>query len=403
MCTVLLVLIVTILFLIDKKLSIGRASPFVLFSIPITVIILLFEIVYPIIKYKPLTDETILIIIYGILLFSVGGLSYTFLFKHNYRKTLVLNQCSLNTISKFLLFFAIICILGMMLNLRSILNGRSLLMLEDQEFANHGLSAHMGNWVSICIIFFIGALKLKNIQISRPIVIGLLIICLALKFLTAIKGQLMIPIIGGIILLYLYKEFALNIKNILIIASLVFLLFTGVASLFSSSLIGDNQVYYFAFYLFSGITGLSGLTLLPSNEWGLYPYWIARFFINFYESFIGEGNLNFDSATRWIHCTLVNLGGPQRTNVGTLIGEIFINCGFFIGSIILFFLGWYSYYLYSKVSKGLAYSILYSYVGGCLFFNFFSSYIIQPGFYECQFVCVIVIFLSKIKLNHGKY
>lgn len=396
-----LIFIIALFSILESKSKNWISKPIFLLSLPTAFLIIIHKFIGGKLGQIEISDSAIYITSIGICCFGLGCIFYKF------KRQLLACQCSkyrptvLNQkIPKFLFFFSIIIIIYLLLHLKTLLANRTIMMLEDQEFANNGITAHFNNLLSISIIFFIGCLKIDSFKVKNLIAVGCLCACLFLKFLTAVKGELILPIIGGLIFLIFYRRLEINIKNICILVVIIIMLFVGMGIMFNSDekeFATAGLIDFFSFYLFSGLTGLSGL-LSKEIPIGDYPEWIIRTFVNFYEKFFGNGILDLESATRWVRVSIPQAIFKHDSNVGTLIGEIYLNCGWMFGSIVLFFLGWYSSFLHNKAKRWFIWGILYSYIGACLFLNFFSTYIIQPGFYEAQILCyILIIYYSKSK------
>ena len=393
-----LIIIVFLISIYERRSRNWLVSPIILLSYPTTCLIIIHYFIAQLIGQRHISDSAMYITIGGFICFWIGTLLFRLRNQILYRtKDKILSLKVHKNFTKYFILVSSICILGMLADLRSILANRSSMIIEDKEFANNGLAAHLSNFITISIIFFIGSLKIPEFRVKRKIAITFLLCCLFLKFLTAIKGELILPIIGGIILLLYYKKIIMSFKTLFIVAIVSTFLFIGMGLTFNS---GNKEFEllaitdFFSYYLFSGLTGLSGMLYDYHLVFGQYPLWIGRTFVNFYEKFLGSGTLDTASATTWVVVTLPDAFLPHASNVATLIGEIFMNCGFILGIFVLIVLGWYTAYLFKMAKRYYLYGIVYAYVGACLVLNFFSTYIIQPGFYETQLACFILVFIT---------
>lgn len=395
---ILLIVIVIAIYFLEKRNNIGQWSPTIILGGSVTMVMLLHKILLPITGFISLTNMAITITTIGVLCFWSGGIAYHYL--HINLKKRFSKKVSMHKLKYAFMIITCICVLGMSLDLRTILGNRSLMMLEDQEFANNGLSAHLGNFLSIGIIYYIASLKDLNLKIDKKTALIFLFICLFFKFLTAIKGELILPLIGGFIYLIVGKYMKIGIKPILIALVVIFILFVGMAVSFNAGnkdVDGTFVTNIFAFYAFAGITGLSAYTDIGYfDSCGKYPGWIASFFINFFQKFFGNGELYSGGACQFEAVSTSASEIQYNSNVCTMIGEIYLNCGWLLGCFILFSLGWFSYYVFSKRNNSPILLILYSYLGACLCLNFFSTYIIQPIFYEIIVTCLFINYYIKV-------
>ncbi len=393
-----------LLYLENRILKLPKYSPFFWFSVPIAVIILLSNLIGVRFGFFPVSTDAVYINIMGLSSFWIGGLLVSKSI-HVYTKNIRFIPKS-NFI--FMYFFAAFVIAIALINLKSILGSRSIFQLEDQEFGQSGIMAHISNYITICTIFFVAALYNK-IYKSKKIIIAALILCIVIKFSTAIKAELMLPIIASIIFLLVQGKIKITIPTILIgILSIAFL-FISMGLFFNIGTKDNPMEYALAFFFFYAICGEVGL-----SEWiSSHPNWIPAdnadlvtvFFYNIYEKIFGYNEMVTYSKFAhqgWIPISDDYFGIPFSTNVFSLIGEVYLNCGLFVGSVYFFLLGIYFYIIFSFAKKSLFLLIWYSYISGILALSFFSSYVLFPAFIEIQIVCFILYGLSVSNQTKSK-
>lgn len=169
---------------------------------------------------------------------------------------------------------------------------------------------------------------------------------------------------------------------------------------------GDTLTYsigYFIFYLICGEVGFSEYLRYHPNLVNEQIEFVTVFFNNVINTILGTGkaHLYTDYAvTSWIQVTnRVNLL-EFKTNVYSLIGEVYINTGWVIGSIFMFLLGLYSYYIRGIAKRDIFLLVNYAYLFGCLSLSFFSSsYILLPSFVYVQCACIFLSFINKTKFS----
>lgn len=339
--------------------------------------------------------------------FGFGGLIVAETHKNKH----IIKSVQLNKIPKLNQYLVVAIIMFTFLIgfifLKSTLGHRSLLNIEDQEFAQGGFEAHLSNIITIILILLIICAKTTILPLNKYIIIILIISGLILKIASSIKAELIIPIIGGIIGLILLKKIPISIKSGLITICLIFSLFAGMAMIFNFN---ENQntlsyiVDYCFFYFSCGEIAFS--QYIDNHIFFIHENidFITLFFQNFYEKLYGSNMIRtmFDvTVTDWTTVTNSSCEYIFKSNVYSCIGEVYINCGLTIGLLFFMLLGFYSYIIFYILEKSNPFIlVLYSYIGACLSLSFFSSYILLPSFIYIQFICIVLYILSKIKLNY---
>ena len=129
--------------------------------------------------------------------------------------------------------------------------------------------------------------------------------------------------------------------------------------------------------------------------WEINPNFIYTFYINLWEKLFGNNDYVSAINPEFVTVTLPNSEFRFTSNVYTLIGEVYVNCGYMVGSLFFFFLGAYAYGLYFFSNRSIMLLLLYAFVGGCLFLGIFSQYVLMPYFYEIQLLFLLLHFVSK--------
>ncbi len=381
-------------------------SPFSAISIPIVIITLLTNVFAPIINFEIVSSQVIMINSWAFLCFYIGGCIIRQNKIHPVKRRIIeIPRLKINHIH-FIKFFFSVIILVAIFQLKAVLQNRSIFELEDQEYAQGGLAAHMGNFIIIILIVLIINLKYNILRIGKWMTVALIIVCLGLKLASAIKAEFLLPIICGIFISIYIGAIKLNLKNIILTVSCFVALFIGMALVFNIKEEGDTLTYsigYFIFYLICGEVGFSEYLRYHPNLVNEQIEFVTVFFNNVINTILGTGkaHLYTDYAvTSWIQVTnRVNLL-EFKTNVYSLIGEVYINTGWVIGSIFMFLLGLYSYYIRGIAKRDIFLLVNYAYLFGCLSLSFFSSsYILLPSFVYVQCACIFLSFINKTKFS----
>lgn len=388
-------------------------SPFFWFAVPIVSIILLNNLVCTHFGFFSIGIGAILLNILGLFMFWLGGFFVLMIRRrqclnsHIKKSTIISIQSKFIPASdfKYIIYFSIFIIVVGLLYLKSVLASRSLLQLEDQEFGQGGIIAHVGNYVTVCFIFFIAFYSYK-IYKSKWLIVGM-VCCLILKFATSIKAELMLPIICGIIFFLTTGKIKLTVKNAIAFFAIFLVFFSGMGLFFNIGQKDNQTEYAIAFFFFYIICGEVGLSEWIQTHNHLFSQdnanLISVFFINVYEKFFGCNEMvkfSHFSSLDWITISDNYFGIPFRTNVFSLIGEVYLNCGIIISSIFFMLLGVYYYIIFCIAKSNICLMILYSYICGILTLSFFSCYVLLPAFIEIQILIFIFYLLSISKQTH---
>lgn len=376
-------------------------SPLFLLSVPILTITLIVNIIGKHLGFYDISSKTTIINTCAFMSFALGGFCVKKVIKS---KNTLYNQSIKKPNVYIIISLIIIIILTECVLLKSTLGQRNIFNIGDQEFAQGGIEAHIGNLITIFIILLITSSRITILPLKKVFIYFLIIICLFLKFASSIKAELIIPIIGGVISLILYNKIKISFRNIVFGISSIFCVFAGMAYIFNFKDDQDTALYTFSycfFYFTCGEIGFSQYLNDINNSYTENIRFITTFFNNFYEKIYGFKDIVTYadlSVTDWTRVTR-DCEFIFETNVHSLIGEIYINCGIIIGIIFFFVLGLFSYFIYSNYRKNIFLTILYSYLGACLSLSFFSSsYILLPSFLYTQFGCLLLLTISIIKI-----
>lgn len=392
---------------IDKRRFYFKYTPITALSFPILSTLIIIIIISPILHFKTISKNVLWINLLGLFMFWFGGFVVTSFYTFHNSKKIFYPILKIRKPKFFILFFIIVVLLALVA-LRSTLASRSLLQLEDGEYAQNGLSAHLGNILTIFIIILIGNLKSRILPISRMITVSLLILCLFLKLCSSIKAEFFIPIISGLAFCVFWGKFTFSIKNCISLGFIIISVFIGMALFFTIDDGKDNVLkyglYYFIFYLISGQLGFSEYVKLYSNFSSENVNFLTTFIDNVIVKLKGESAIHIYtdySTTGWIRVS--DFGCPYifETNVFSLIGETYINCGFVFGSLFFVLLGGWTYFIFIVSRKDIFLNVLYAYVYGCLALSFFSSsYVLLPSFVYVQAICFVFFIINKVKINN---
>lgn len=400
--SVLIVLFLLIVFYEQKVRKWNFFSPVVLLGGPLILLILLSCIISPLMGFIMVNAKALHLWILGLSCFWMGGLFVSPLYPFVANKKVYVNFYLRNSTRRFLngTGFVFICI--MMLVLRSLLANRTSLLLEDQEFAHNGIEAHIGGLLMGYLMFYIICFW-EKFSVNKGIALFFVVAIFFLKMLSGVRGNVILPLIGAGIYLAIKGHIKITLKYIILSFLAVFLLFM-LPTLFFNVDDGSNFDFlfsYFVFYFMAGVLGLSAYMGRDYIPWEINPDFVYTFFVNLYIKLFGEGNYLSLINPEFVPVTTFSEFG-YTSNVYTLIGEVYINCGYIIGSLFLFILGGYSYFLFFISSKGVMLMLLYSFVGSCLFLGIFSQYVLMPYFYEIQVLFVFLYFVSKSTIRKSR-
>ena len=374
-------------------------TPFNLLYLPVGILILMSFIQEHFIGYYASNAKGVFIILYTAVFFWLGGLLYmSFNKKNKYSewKENIIPTKLFNVISCAFIFILII-------NFNSILGNRSILLLEDQEFAQNGIEGHIGELIVFFIIYYLSSFKERAFHTSKMFAISISVIMIFLKIAIAIKAQAVIPFVATLLYLAMRGLIKVNYKSIIIGIIGIVLLFLIPAAFFNTH--GDTSTAYLSsylvFYLYAGISGLTGfLITYPTFKPGGNPEFLIRFFQNFVSKFFGDGTIQKGGvAPGYVEIFTDKVQFEHSSNVCTAFGEIYLNCGPVITAFYYLVLGFVMYHFYHHRKKHFILGILYAYIGSMLVMSFFSAYTLSQTFYETS---LFIYFLYVISVKWKK-
>jgi oligosaccharide repeat unit polymerase len=347
-----------------------------------------------------INSKAINILILGLCCFWLGGMFIISILRVKKKKNLETSYIVTEKIPYYFINVScVVFVVIMLLNLNTTLNNRSLSMIENHEFAITGVVGHIAGLIMGYLIFYI--VSFWDIKvINKYLAFLFVVIIFFLKMLSGVRGNIILPLFSAVIYLLIKKHIRITPQISLISIGIVFLLFIVPTFFFGKIADFDYVLPYFLFYFCAGVLGLSAYLDQPFVPWAINPDFIYIFFINFYKKLLGQGDYVSALNEDFVTSTTSHATYTFRSNVYTLIGEVYVNCGYFTASIYLFLLGAYAYFLFSKIEKGIMMLLLYSFVGAALAMGFFSQYILMPYFYEIQLLFIVLHLFSK--LNYHK-
>lgn len=375
-------------------------SPVVVMAGPLVTCAVLANVLSPLFGFIVPNSDAYLIWMLGIACFWLGGVFIScFIPQHNSN---IIIERNFTLSVKMRLFMNLTCalmIIIMLGSLGSVLRGRSLLQLQDQEFAMNGVEAHIGGMIMGYLIFYIVSFWEKW-GIDKKLAIIYVVVIFFIKMMSSVRGNVILPLIGACIYLMYRGKIKLKVKQVVIIVLSVFVIFMLPTFLFNFNKGVDAEYVfrYFYYYVFSGVLGFSGYLEQTPVEFGTNPDYTNIFWINLWEMIKGTKNYLSPVNAEFIR---VDTEGSFifGANVYTLIGDLYINSGFLIASLYLFSFGAFCYTIFFMAKNGVMMLLWYSFLGASLFLGFFGQYILSPYFYEIQFEFFVLHLITKSKLK----
>lgn len=398
--TALLIIILLLLRIERRYLNVSKFTPFFYFSIPTILVDLIINSLGKQLGFVNISPYVTIFTFIGLISFYLGGYFYLKATRYNDQYNSAKSQYTINhkLLFKCILFFVIIFEI---IQIRGMFGSISFQYFEDGEFGKGGIDSHLGNLIIIFIIILIFNEKKNILSCNKFLTLILITISLYIKFATSVKGEVIIPIIGGVILLFAYKLIKFRISFLIFIGFIIAIIFMSMGMLF----IGEEDfdpiypLLYFLFYFSSGRTAFNQYIQLHPTLSSEDPSFLIMFFTNVKEKFFGTGNMVTpltENVGGWHQVSTDDCAFTFSSNVFSLIGEVYINSGLIFGSIYLFILGGYCYWLYSIVKKDIFIGVAYSYACATLTLCFFSSYPLYFQFIYIQLLCFILSIINRL-------
>ncbi|MFV0170307.1 oligosaccharide repeat unit polymerase [Empedobacter falsenii] len=392
-----LILLFGVIKFIERKFfKFNNYSPVTLLVFPIIVLQILVTVTSSYTNFILPNSKAIKIIIYGMLSFWLGGVVIS-IFLQPLRRIKVkrINTAPIGLMYVTGILFSII----LLVSLRGMLNGASILNLNKTDFAQNGIEAHIGGVIMGYLMFFIVVFWETKIKKKKYLLYALIIIIIFLKIVSGVRGNIILPLIGAVLYLLFNNYIKLKVKNVILIALSVIALFILPTLIFVKDASFDYLVSYFIFYVSAGVLGINGYMNQTYPIIGNNPDYIFTFFINLSKKISGLSDFNSVVLENFVQVVNGKNEYGFTSNVYTLLGDVYINSGYFLGSCYFIVLGAYSYIIFSLKNRSIMLGLLYAFLGASLVLGFFGQYVLHPYFYELQVLFIALHFLSKFKLK----
>lgn len=386
----------------QKHLHLNPISPIMCMGVPTLGAVILGAVIGPYLNFISFNNEAIDILICGFSFFWLGGMFITlFLPKHIRQRKIVGRGCG-HIHPRFINITCFVLVIIAILGLRQTL-AESGGDMEKGDYGSHGIVGHVNGFIMGYCVFYILSLKYK-LGVNRLWAIIMICIILFLKIMTGIRGNIVLPLLGGFIALGVTKSIKISFRSFLYSIGGVIILFVGTTFLFNNKYNIDTTEFlgsYLFFYMTSGVFGLNSLIENKMVVIGQNPEYIFTFFKNLLIAVFGGGEKYAQLVQPdFAICTTSEAIYPFASNVYTLVGDIYINTGYTLGSIFFFVLGIYCYFLFYFSYKSVFLISLYSFVAANLALGLFSQYILYIYFYTVQAFLLMLHFLSKIRFSN---
>lgn len=385
-----------ILKIIERNFFGFSYSPVAMLGFPFAGVITSIVLFFPCFNFINVNFYVIVIWMFFLLCFFGGGMFAALIFKtHKIRKY---NEISLKRFVVKLLNYSCACFLLILAwDLRKTLGGRSIMMIEDQEFAQQGFVGHINAILGLYLTFYIVSLK-EKVGVRKSIAFIFIILILIVKIFSTVKGAIILPIMGALIYWSMRGLLVFRKSTLIRIGIVLFGLFVAPFILLQDGDISlEIIILFFMSYFSSGILGLSGYLDegLPIGMDFTHPF---QFFTNFYAKFFEDGVAEL-VASDYVTITTDKSNYPFISNALTWVGDVYIWSDLGRAVLYFFFCGFLFYYIYILALKSNNIFTILSYcvIAQSLFMSWFGTYFIQVEFYESLFFCCCLNFISNLK------
>lgn len=376
-------------------LHLNRFTPVFCLTVALMAVVIFASVLGPYLGFIPISEGAIFIWILGIVFFWLGGLIPVLVTPRRVREHENNGLKFSHLRPAFMNFSCALMVAIALIGLRSMIASGGGDDLEKGEYGTGGLIGHVNGLLMGYFIFYVLSLKF-DLGISKKLAWFFIIIIMFLKLVTGIRGNIVVMFLGAYIALALTKSIRLSPKSLIYPAVGAVAIFVG-SSLIGSQELSDYLFYYVCFYISSGVLGLSAIMSNHEVAIGKHPEFITAFFHNLKIAIFGGGEKYIDVVLPdFVTCTTSEAPYPFTCNVYTMIGEVYVNCGYAIGCLYMFILGMYSYILFLNSHKSVFITCAYAFVGGCIMLGFFGQYVLMVYFYTVQFFFLFLHFISRI-------
>lgn len=319
----------------------------------------------------PLRFETHLIVIFSMLLFSLGSIFSLTIFKNMGCKTKSFCVLPKNNIIKFYLYIAFIGLPFFILRAYDLASHGSTgnFLIDVRLSLTGGLSSQgygtLGYLVPIAFSCFYLLLLNKKRSLKSPLIICTFFMCLLYSILSTGRTFLFLLFIPSLFILALTRAKYLTIKkNIIFVGGLfiVFVVFGSFLGKLGSDLHGLLSIFWI--YLLGGITAFQ--ELFSNQDIFTYGNYSFRTFYAIFKK------IGFDVDVQNLIQKYVHI--PYPTNVYSVFSSYFLDFGIYFVFIAQFIFGLFHSCLFLLSKKKNLYAILiYSLSMYMLFMQFFQD------------------------------
>ena len=388
-----LMLIVVILYGIERRLWGQALTPFALLAFPFLAVTACALVLADPLQFRPLDPETIGIWIVGLLIFWLGGLLAYLLIKRLHLPMTVENRpVNFDTLNRRVLLVASWLIIAVMfyafLKFSIGLVGRSTAILSEdfQEAYGAGFFGYARAIGMFLVIVLIGQVRRKDFLSYLTI-----IVILALLFTTLVKGTIMLPLVGGLLYRLYSGKATLSWKGAgkvsALLGSLFFAPYTVAVLLvnptfdFFLDTMSDVTRSFFL-YLFSGILSLGDALRVNLDVTNHDHLVIFAPLLNLYNNLTAAGLESVRPITHYE--SMIDLSGiaTHTSNVHTIFGTLYLFLGPLPFVLYAFLLGIFCYlFLYVQSRGNHLLRGLIAFFLGALVFGWFEFYYWHTMFY----------------------
>lgn len=400
MALFLLILLIAIIIVFDKRYHKTYYTPSIILSVPFLIICILYDLNSDNLGFKPLDYDVLYIWFFGLIIFWVAGTVTNVLIPIKVVKTsLSEKKNDIKNYSRKLVNFSFLIAIILTYFL---ITSYNLYITQGGEvvekFLGVGIQAHLVivfkllSIISFLALFGDGnrLFKFKNVYV--------VFVAIGLSIMYATKSGVLILLMSYFLSWIFFFNKTIRITHILLALGLGFGIFFASYSLVFGYLAPIDFIWnHMLLYYVSGTASMNAY-FSAQNPVGIEPDMLFRTLNNIFYTLTGNsGEIKTVISNEW-----TDIGNGTVINVKTFFGTIYLYGGLTIGiiSVMIFSIISNIIFKLSKRKNSFIFLVLSCYVLALLCFGWFDFYMNSVAFYESIFFAVIFNFLLIRKAKY---
>lgn len=422
---VILFIIIFVLVIAERNLNKTYFSPFTLFAVPYSVIILYQIIITNVYNWKRVSPLFLICIILFLVGFFLTGNLFMCLMKalqnscwSSGKSLIIREKCNITSdlnhrvrlkkVEAISIASAVYLIVFFILKAKNLPDIGMIVQSKFQNEYSSGLNFYLRLITMIGTAYFWGLANRNN---KRFFLLGAL--CFIPNFLTFVKGTAFIMILGGLLTnLYINKKRRLKLKTLLKVVLSGVIIFFSVymieIGIWNFDRLLQKETYEFIFGKFNYylVSGVQSFNINVNENMGVFkniPNPVYAPIVNFISKF-GFGQRIETINNIWVTLGNIPSYGVVRVNTNTYIGTLVLYCGLIRGMLVNIIISLLSYYFFWRTNQrnNVLNIVRYSLFVSGLILSWFEYYYMHTFWIYLIALVFLMGFVGKLNLTLKK-